>query len=48
MSLPFQGLSQKIKTQFKAAKDSNAVVFFDSEVVELDDADTGIPVSLER
>ncbi|POY71973.1 hypothetical protein BMF94_4982 [Rhodotorula taiwanensis] len=43
MSLPFQGLSQKIKTQFKAAKDSNAVVFFDSEVVELDDADTGIP-----
>ncbi|GAA5870189.1 hypothetical protein JCM3774_002616 [Rhodotorula dairenensis] len=43
MSQPFQGLSQKIKAQYKAARESNALVFFDSEVVELDDAETGIP-----
>ncbi|KWU45446.1 ATP adenylyltransferase [Rhodotorula sp. JG-1b] len=37
MSQPFQGLAQKIKAQYKAARESNAVIFFDSEVVELDD-----------
>ncbi|TKA54614.1 hypothetical protein B0A53_03021 [Rhodotorula sp. CCFEE 5036] len=45
MSQPFQGLAQKIKAQYKAARESNAVIFFDSEVVELDDEETGIPAS---
>lgn len=45
MSQPFQGLAQKIKAQYKAARESNAVIFFDSEVVELDDEQTGIPAS---
>ncbi|GAA5980215.1 hypothetical protein JCM10908_001577 [Rhodotorula pacifica] len=43
MSQPFQGLGQKIKAQYKAARERDAVIFFDSEVVELDDAETGIP-----
>lgn len=48
MTQPFAGLSQKIKAQFKAAQESDKLVFFDSEVVELDDAETGIPVRTTR
>lgn len=43
--MAFQGLSQKIKQQYNAAIKNGSVLFTDSEVIELDDEQTQIPVS---
>lgn len=40
----FSGLASKIKQQYAAALRDGSLLFTDSEVVELDDEETGIPV----
>lgn len=44
--MAFSGLSQKIKQQYTQALKNGSVHFTDSEVIELDDEATQIPVSL--
>lgn len=41
---PFAGLAPKIKAQYAAALKAGTLLFTESEVVELDDERTGIPV----
>jgi hypothetical protein len=43
--MAFSGLSQKIKQQYNQAIKNGTVLFTDSEVIELDDEQTQIPVS---
>ena len=44
-TMAFPGLAQKIKQQYKDALKAGIVHFTDSEIEELDDEQTGIPVS---
>ncbi|GAA5832239.1 hypothetical protein JCM11251_004289 [Rhodosporidiobolus azoricus] len=43
MSAPFAGLGPKLKQQYKQALDAGTLLFTESEVIELDDEETGIP-----
>ncbi|GAA5887477.1 hypothetical protein JCM6882_001422 [Rhodosporidiobolus microsporus] len=43
MAAPFAGLGSKLKTQYSKALAAGTLLFTESEVVELDDEQTGIP-----
>ncbi|SCV68400.1 BQ2448_521 [Microbotryum intermedium] len=43
---PFSGVSTKIKQSYTKASTSGACLYIDSELIELDDQDTGIPFEL--